>query len=148
MPSVSALFRQPDLEVLSHLYLWVLALKLHHLFASKFLINQLSKLGFSVSYDEIIRFKQSSVLSTAPGDVTCYPFRGAFTQWVADNVDHNIRTLDSHDTFHGMGIISASTSLSAMSITPSHTIPRLKVRLPVCELKGKGIKIVPRSNQL
>ena len=103
-----------------------LGIEMHHLFASKYLIKQLSKLGFSVSYDEIIRFKQSSVLSTAAGDVTCDPFPGAFTQWVADNVDHNIRTLDGHDTFHGMGIISASASLSAMSITPSHTIPRLK----------------------
>jgi len=29
-----------------------------------------------------------------------------FVQYVADNVDHNIRTLDSNDTFHGMGIIA------------------------------------------
>ena len=28
---------------------------------------------------------------------------------MADNVDHNIRTLDGHDTFHGMGIIAAYT---------------------------------------
>ena len=31
-----------------------------------------------------------------------------FTQWVADNVDHNINTLTGKDTFHGMGIISAT----------------------------------------
>ena len=29
-----------------------------------------------------------------------------FTQWVADNVDHNICTLTGKGTFHGMGIIS------------------------------------------
>ena len=28
-------------------------------------------------------------------------------QYVADNVDHNIRTLDGHNTFHGMGMIAA-----------------------------------------
>jgi len=29
---------------------------------------------------------------------------------VADNVDHNIRTLDGEGTFHGMGIITASAT--------------------------------------
>ena len=29
-----------------------------------------------------------------------------FTQWVGDNVDHNIRTLTGKGTLHGMGIIS------------------------------------------
>ena len=31
---------------------------------------------------------------------------GQFTQYVADNVDPNICTLDRKDTFHGMGIIT------------------------------------------
>ena len=30
-------------------------------------------------------------------------------QFVADNADHNLRTLDGHETFHGMGIIAAAT---------------------------------------
>ena len=29
-----------------------------------------------------------------------------FCQFSADNVDHNIRTLDGLNTFHGMGIIA------------------------------------------
>ena len=29
-------------------------------------------------------------------------------QFVADNVDHNSRTLDGMNTFHGMGIIAVS----------------------------------------
>ena len=32
-----------------------------------------------------------------------------FVQYAADNVDHNICTLDGHDTFHGMGMIAAIT---------------------------------------
>ena len=32
-----------------------------------------------------------------------------FTQYIADNVDHNVITLDGSGTFHGMGITSAST---------------------------------------
>jgi len=31
--------------------------------------------------------------------------------YVADNVDHNIRKLDGMNTFHGMGIISATVRL-------------------------------------
>ena len=32
-----------------------------------------------------------------------------FLQYAADNVDHNIRTLDGKTTFHGMGIIASFT---------------------------------------
>ena len=30
-------------------------------------------------------------------------------QYAADNVDHNVRTLDGKNTFHGMGIIATVT---------------------------------------
>ena len=45
-----------------------------------------------------------------------------FKQWVADNVDHNIATLTSRVTFHGMGIV-------CMDSQPTRgfgKIPRLK----------------------
>ena len=29
-----------------------------------------------------------------------------FVQYVADNVDHNLRTLDGNDTFHWMGLMA------------------------------------------
>ena len=41
-----------------------------------------------------------------------------FLQYVADNVDHNIGTIDGHNTFHGMGMIATitpGTSYSASS---------------------------------
>ena len=31
-------------------------------------------------------------------------FPGMFIQYIADNVDHNVITLDGSGTFHGMGI--------------------------------------------
>lgn len=46
---------------------------------------------------------------------------GHFIQYVADNVDHNIRTIDGHNTFHGMGIIAAVT-------------PGIKSRTPVARI--------------
>ena len=30
---------------------------------------------------------------------------GKFTQWIGDNLEHNVRTIDGKNTFHGMGII-------------------------------------------
>ena len=32
-----------------------------------------------------------------------------FDQYAVDNVEHKIRTLDDHDTFHGMRMIAAVT---------------------------------------
>ena len=46
-----------------------------------------------------------------------------FIQFAADNVDHNVRTLDGHDTFHGMGIIAAVTP----GVKKEMPIPRINV---------------------
>ena len=32
-----------------------------------------------------------------------------FIQYVADNVYHSLRTLDGHNTFHGMGLVACIT---------------------------------------
>lgn len=36
-------------------------------------------------------------------------FPGSIVQWVANNVDDQVRTLDGNGTFHGMGIIEMFT---------------------------------------
>ena len=46
-----------------------------------------------------------------------------FLQYIADNVDHDIRTIDGKGTFHGMGIIAAVTP----GIRKSHIIKRVHV---------------------
>jgi hypothetical protein len=89
-----------------------LAIQMDHAFGSKFLIQELSRLGMSISYDEVVRYKQSVEMSQNPQHATGVPYPSAFTQWVADNVDHNVRTLDGYGTLHAMGIISASMSTS------------------------------------
>ena len=45
---------------------------------------------------------------------------GHFVQYVADNVDHNVCTLDGHNTSHGMEIIAAVTPATH----PDSPIPR------------------------
>ena len=44
-----------------------------------------------------------------------------FTQWAADNVDHNVATPDGSGTFHGMGVISMSVT---DSVVPSAIFSR------------------------
>ena len=84
-----------------------LGVDMDKMFGSRWLIDELSKLGFSVSYDEVKRYKQSVVINddSLSSIKSC---KANFIQWIADNVDHNISTLDGKNTFHGMGIIAAS----------------------------------------
>ena len=74
----------------------------------------LSKLGFSVSYQEVRRYKQS-VVENDDSLNSMVSARPEFAQWVADNVDQNTTTLDGKNTFHGMEIIGASTGMQKNS---------------------------------
>lgn len=100
---------------------------------SKWLSNELSRLGFAVSYDEVIRFKQSVLVSKENG--ATLDGKAEFTQWVSDNVDHNIATIDGKGTFHGMGIISCSVGKT------DNSTQRIK-RLP----KVMGVDYLPRDS--
>ena len=84
-----------------------LAVQMHHQFASQFLIDVLFQLGFCVSYPEVKKFEMSAAMAQGtdiPG-VT----HEHFVHYVADNVDHNVCTLDGFNTFHGMGTIAVIT---------------------------------------
>lgn len=96
-----------------------LAVQMHHHFASRFLVDTLNSHGFCSSYSEVQRFERSAAASQGT-DISGYS-DGQFIQYVADNVDHNIRTIDGHNTFHGMGIIAAIT-------------PGIKSRTPVARI--------------
>ena len=83
-----------------------LGVQLHHHFASRLLIDSLHRLGFCCSYQEVQRFGKNAAVTQG----TCIPnHTSEFVQYVADNVDHNLRTLDGNDTFHGMGLIATVT---------------------------------------
>jgi hypothetical protein len=111
-------------------------------FRSKWLVDHLYRLGFSVSYDEVLRYRQSAFASNNEGPLLpCYP--ECFTQWVADNVDHNPVTLDGQGTFHGMGIIAASTPTSRE--TPAMVATRVKriARMRVADLtSNRGVPLL------
>ena len=69
-----------------------LGVQMHHHFGSKFLINSLYAHGFCSSYKEVQKFERSAAV-TQGTDIPNYT-EGQFIQYVADNVDHNIRTID------------------------------------------------------
>ena len=81
-----------------------LAVQMHQHFASKFLIESLNRHGFCASYSTVKKYERSAAL--AQGTDIFGLKDGDFCQFSADNVDHNIRTLDGLNTFHGMGIIA------------------------------------------
>ena len=75
-----------------------LAVQLHQSFAWHFLIVTLHHHGFCSSYHEVQTFNQNVALDQGT-DTPSY--NGEFVQYAADNVDHNIRTLDL--SRHGNG---------------------------------------------
>ncbi|CAH3160575.1 unnamed protein product [Porites lobata] len=114
-----------------------LAVQLHHHFASRFLIDTLHRLGFCSSYQVAQLFNQNAALDQGT-DIPDY--NGEFVQYVADNVDHNVRTLDGNDTFHGMGMIATVTP----GTKPTSCVPIRKVSPQNISASGK-VEIHPPS---
>ena len=118
-------------------------IEMDHVFGSKWLINELSHLGFSISYDEVMKSKQSVIHSETLDNLLSEYIPGTFTQWVADDVDHNVASLDGQGSFHGMGIIAVSSPKDSVPLqTRARVIPRLP-RITVNEVvKDKGLAII------
>ena len=107
---------------------FAIGVSVDHVCGSKWLVNLLSCLGMSLSYDEVHRFKQSVSMSQSDDLPPSYPH--SFTQFVADNIDHDVCTLDGLGTLHAMGIISVTNSNNKDSTIPAAAdtpVPRLKV---------------------
>lgn len=113
-----------------------LGVQMHHHFASKFLVDSLHNLGFSCSYSEVQMYERSAAVAQKLD--LCGFTPGHFMQYVADNADHNVQTIDGHGTFHGMGIIACVTP----KIQHASIIPRIKVTAKDIADVGQ-INIVP-----
>ncbi|XP_053398129.1 uncharacterized protein LOC123551553 [Mercenaria mercenaria] len=86
-----------------------LAVSAHHLTGSKYIVELLNSIGFCVSYTEVELFEKNAAIS-GNGDIEQDSDSDSpFIQYVADNVDHNLCTIDGHGTFHGMGMIVCVT---------------------------------------
>ena len=127
--------------------LFELGIEMDHVFGSKWLVNELSRLGFSITYDEVNRYQQSVIQSESLEDMMTEYLPGTFTQWVADNVDHNISTLNGEGTFHGIGIIAVSTSTDESASTFTPQVIKRQKRLRVNDLvRDKGVPIIPYTS--
>ncbi|VDI60803.1 Hypothetical predicted protein, partial [Mytilus galloprovincialis] len=71
-----------------------LAVQMHHHFGSRFLIDSLYNMGFSSSYSEVQRYEMNAAMSQGT-DIPEVTEEGNL-QYIADNVDHNLRTIDGH----------------------------------------------------
>lgn len=83
-----------------------IAIQMHHHFRSRFLIDTLHKFGFSSSYAEVQKFERNAAVLQGC-DLKHLLNDNSQILCAADNVDHNVRTLDGNNTFHGMGMIAS-----------------------------------------
>ena len=86
-----------------------------HMFGSSWLIRTLNQLGFCLRVDEITRYNQSVVQNEKITDVLKTIASGLFSQWSADNVDHNVKTLDGKGSLHRM-FVFATNDRAKMSV--------------------------------
>ena len=113
-----------------------LGIQMHLHFASKFLIETLNAHGFCSSYKTVSNYEKcASVVqgTDLPGVTLDHSL-----QHVADNADHNSRTLDGSGTFHGMGMIAIVTP----AIKSKFKVPKIKVTAEDISKTG-GVKIRP-----
>ena len=62
---------------------------------------------------------------------------GKFTQWIGDKIDHNVRTIDCKNAFHGMRIIAVGTRTRKQE--PSESVHILRLRFL---LKARNITVL------
>lgn len=101
---------------------------LHRKFGSKVLIDTLCNMGVCVPYQEVLRYERS---------VTCQEntrIENGYVQFVFDNADYNVHTLDGHNTFHVMGGIACITPKTALQV--EENVPRKNVAAQAVENKG------------
>lgn len=98
--------------------LLALAITMKKNFGSKALLTLLNKLGFCASYSEANLFEISAINV----DETWQQQKG-FRQFVFDNADANIATLDGKNTFHAMGGIECTTPMPMHLF--EHDVPKI-----------------------
>ena len=116
--------------------------ELNNQFCSRWLLWELNRLGLCIDPDEVTRLKQS-VIQIENIDEVIIPKPNSIIQYVADNTDRDICTLDGKNTHHGLRTIAIATTKNQVDdlVCNRMLIPREKLK-PVNEVvKDKGIPI-------
>ena len=116
--------------------------ELENQFGSRWLLCELNRLGLCISPDEVTRFKQS-VIQNENIDKVAIPNPDSFIQYVADNTDLDICTLDGKNTHHWLGTIAIATTKSQVNDPACNrmSIAREKLKHVNEVIKDKGIPI-------
>ena len=119
--------------------LFGIAVIMDHVFGSKWLVDELFRLGFSISHDELSLYKQ--YILQGENRTLSPPSDAVITQWASDNADHDVRTIDGGNQFHAMGTISMS-AVEGVQLDIDQRV-KCMARLKVSELiSDKGIPII------
>lgn len=86
------------------------SVSLHRKFGSRNLIDVMCNLGICAPYREVLNYEKS----VTSQDST--KIEDGYVEFVYDNADYNVHTLDGHDTFHVMGGIACVTPKSALKV--------------------------------
>lgn len=92
---------------------------MHRKIGSREMVVMCHAMGFSVSYNVVRTYEISAALQ---GDIELK--EDAFIQFVSDNADWNVETLDGKGTFHSLGGCEIITPSSY--VLPKKPFPRLK----------------------
>lgn len=96
--------------------------EMHDHFGSRFIVDTLNKHGFCSSYSKVQRFERSATV--VHGVETLSSGESEFVHFVADILDHNVRSIDGFITYHGIGIIATFTHGTFKAIpVPRITVP-------------------------
>lgn len=104
------------------------AVSLHRKFGSKVLIDMLCNLGVCVPYKEVLKYERS--VTSQEGTI----IENGYVQYVFDNADYNVHTLDGHNTFHVMGGIACITPKTALQVEDK--VPRMNIAAHAVQNRG------------
>ena len=92
-------------------------------------------------YFKVIRYKQNVVKHDKTDEIIC-PNGASFLQFVSDNTDHDLATLDGQNTHHGLGTIAIASGKFSNCSVQRQKIPQDKVEKWLDIKSNNGIKIV------
>ncbi|KAK6192248.1 hypothetical protein SNE40_003750 [Patella caerulea] len=124
-------------SVLSPL-LFFLCVEMDHVFGSRWLNDELYSLGFSISHDELVLLRHSIMQQVDDLSILSSPEKKP-VQFVGDNADSRIQTLDGSGTFHGLGMIKFAKKKYA---TREDTV-RIQRRSRISVSQFKDMKTIP-----
>lgn len=98
-----------------------LSVLLYRRYGSKRLLDVLSSLGFAAAYKNTVEYEISAVYHPQPHISSSES--GALVQYVGDNADTNVQTLDGNNTLDVMGMIKIVSPKLLFRINSYKSVP-------------------------